>query len=164
MTEPPRRGLASLRSRWTLACTAHLDSRKCPSSIRSLNQYYVVLEAAPQYWQSPEGLNYIYPSANTSGTVPLNAVATAQAGSTPLQVNHTGLFPSVTVSFNMAPGMSLSDATRLVSQMQAAAQHAFDCARLFCRNGSGLPAIAEDGARPGDHGAAGGVHRPWHPV
>ena len=84
-----------------------------------LNQYYVVLEAAPQFWQSPEGLNYIYPSANTTGNVPLNAVATAQAGSTPLQVNHTGLFPSVTVSFNMAPGMSLSDATRLVNQMQA---------------------------------------------
>ncbi len=83
-----------------------------------LNQYYVVLEVAPQYWQSPEGLNYIYPSANTHGTVPLNAVATAQAGSTPLQVNHTGLFPSVTVSFNLTPGMSLSDATRLVNQMQ----------------------------------------------
>ena len=83
-----------------------------------LNQYHVVLEAAPQYWQSPEGLNYIYPSANVRGTVPLNAVASAHAGSTPLQVNHTGLFPSVTVSFNMAPGMSLSDATRLVNQMQ----------------------------------------------
>ncbi len=69
-------------------------------------------------WQSPEGLNYIYPSANHEGTVPLNAVATANAGSTPLQVNHTGLFPSVTVSFNLAPGMSLSDATRLVNQMQ----------------------------------------------
>jgi multidrug efflux pump len=83
-----------------------------------LNQYYVVLEVAPQYWQSPEGLNYIYPSANSNGTVPLSAVSTAQASSTPLQVNHTGLFPSVTVSFNLAPGMSLSDATRLVNQMQ----------------------------------------------
>jgi multidrug efflux pump len=84
-----------------------------------LNQYYVVLEVAPRYWQSPEGLNYIYPSANTNGTVPFAAVATAQPGSTPLQVNHTQLFPSVTVSFNLAPGMSLSDATRLVNQMQA---------------------------------------------
>jgi multidrug efflux pump len=83
-----------------------------------LNQYYVVLEVAPQYWQSPEGLNYIYPSANTNGAVPLSAVAVSEAGSTPLQVNHTELFPSVTVSFNMAPGMSLSDATRLVNQMQ----------------------------------------------
>ncbi len=83
-----------------------------------LNQYYVVLEVAPQYWQSPQGLNFIYPSATANGVVPLNAVATAQADSTPLQVNHTGLFPSVTVSFNMAPGMSLSDATRLVDRMQ----------------------------------------------
>ncbi|MHB1839318.1 MAG: efflux RND transporter permease subunit [Acidobacteriaceae bacterium] len=83
-----------------------------------LNQYYVVLEVAPQYWQSPQGLNFIYPSAKANGVVPLNAVATAQTGSTPLQVNHTGLFPSVTVSFNMAPGMSLSDATRLVAEMQ----------------------------------------------
>ena len=84
-----------------------------------LNQYYVVLEVAPKYWQSPEGLNYIYPSANSNGTVPFFAVAKAEASSTPLQVNHTGLFPSVTVSFNLAPGMSLSDATRLVSEMQA---------------------------------------------
>jgi multidrug efflux pump len=83
-----------------------------------LNQYYVVLEVAPKYWQSPEGLNYIYPSANSNGAVPFTAVATARAGSTPLEVNHTGLFPSVTVSFNLAPGMSLSDATRLVNQMQ----------------------------------------------
>ncbi|MHB1959964.1 MAG: efflux RND transporter permease subunit, partial [Acidobacteriaceae bacterium] len=83
-----------------------------------LNQYYVVLEVAPQYWQSPQGLNFIYPSANANGVIPLNAVATAQAGSTPLQVNHTGLFPSVTVSFNLAPGMSLSDATLLVNRMQ----------------------------------------------
>ncbi|HEX4020388.1 MAG TPA: efflux RND transporter permease subunit [Acidobacteriaceae bacterium] len=83
-----------------------------------LNQYYVVLEVAPQYWQSPEGLNYLYPSASTNGVVPLNAVSKAQTGSMPLQVNHTGLFPSVTVSFNLAPGMSLSDATRLIDQMQ----------------------------------------------
>ena len=69
-----------------------------------LNQYYVVLEVAPQYWQSPEGLKYIYPSAGTNGVVPLSAVSTANATTTPLQVNHTGVFPSVTVSFNLAPG------------------------------------------------------------
>lgn len=83
-----------------------------------LNQYYVVMEAAPQFWQSPEGLQYIYPSANTSGAVPLNAVTATHANTTPLQVNHTGLFPSVTLSFNLAPGLSLSDATRLIDQMQ----------------------------------------------
>ncbi len=84
-----------------------------------LNQYYVVLEVAPQYWQSPAGLNYIYPAASSSGVTPLWSVSKAQTNTTPLQVNHTGLFPSVTVSFNLAPGVSLSDATRLIDQMQA---------------------------------------------
>ena len=51
-----------------------------------LNQYYVVLEVAPQYWQSPEGLNYIYPAASANGVTPINAVSTAKAGTTPLQV------------------------------------------------------------------------------
>jgi multidrug efflux pump len=83
-----------------------------------LNQYYVVLEVAPQYWQSPEGLKFTYPSAKSNGVTPLVAVAKASANTTPLQVNHTGLFPSVTVSFNLAPGVSLSQATQAIEQMQ----------------------------------------------
>jgi multidrug efflux pump len=83
-----------------------------------LNQYYVVLEVAPQYWQSPQGLNYIYLRAANTGNVPLNAVSSSQSSTTPLAVNHTSLFPSVTVSFNLAPGVSLSDATLRVSEMQ----------------------------------------------
>jgi multidrug efflux pump len=77
-----------------------------------------VLEVAPQYWQSPEGLKNIYLHTTSNGPIPLAAMTTAKATTTPLQVNHTGLFPSVTVSFNLAPGMSLSDATRLITQMQ----------------------------------------------
>jgi multidrug efflux pump len=84
-----------------------------------LNQYYVVLEVAPQYWQSPEGLNYNYPAASSNGVIPLSAITTTKTNTSPLEVNHTGVFPSVTVSFNLAPGMSLSDATRLISEMQA---------------------------------------------
>jgi multidrug efflux pump len=83
-----------------------------------LNQYYVVLEASPQYLQSPEGLKFTYPRASVNGVTPLSAVSTARAGTTPLQVNHTGVFPSVTVSFNLAPGLSLSDATLAISQLQ----------------------------------------------
>ena len=83
-----------------------------------LNQYYVVLEVAPQYWQSPKGLNYIYLRTSNTGVVPLDAVTSAQTGTTPLTVNHTGLFPSVTVSFNLAPGVSLSDAAEAISGMQ----------------------------------------------
>jgi multidrug efflux pump len=83
-----------------------------------LNQYYVVLEVAPPYWQSPDGLKNIYLKTSGSGVVPLSTVTTAQARTTPLIINHTSSFPSVTVSFNLASNMSLSDATRIVSQMQ----------------------------------------------
>jgi multidrug efflux pump len=83
-----------------------------------LNQYYVVLEVAPPYWQSPDGLKNIYLNTTGSGIVPLSTVTSAQASTTPLIINHTSSFPSVTVSFNLAANMSLSDATRMVSQMQ----------------------------------------------
>jgi multidrug efflux pump len=84
-----------------------------------LNQYYVVLEVAPPYWQSPEGLKNIYLKSSGNGLIPLSALSSAEATTTPLVVTHTSTFPSVTVSFNLATDMSLSDATRLVSQMQA---------------------------------------------
>jgi multidrug efflux pump len=83
-----------------------------------LNQYYVVLEVAPKYWASPEGLKYIYLHTSAGGRIPLSAVATGRANTTPLAINHTGLFPSVTVSFNLAPNLSLSDATTAIGQMQ----------------------------------------------
>ncbi len=83
-----------------------------------LNQYYVVLEVAPQYWQSPEGLKSIYLHTSGSGNIPLITVAKGQANTTPLAINHTGLFPSVTVSFNLAPNVSLSEATLAILQMQ----------------------------------------------
>ena len=83
-----------------------------------LNQYYVVMEVAPPYWQSPEGLKNIYLNTTGKGVIPLTAVSTARAITTPLTVNHTSSFPSVTVSFNLATNMSLSDAVREVSEMQ----------------------------------------------
>jgi multidrug efflux pump len=89
-----------------------------------LNQYYVVLEVAPEYWQTPAGLKNIYfhptgsSSVTATGNSPLFAMATSQTNTTPLALNHTGLFPSVTVSFNLAPGVSLSDATLSIAQMQ----------------------------------------------
>jgi multidrug efflux pump len=81
-----------------------------------VNQYYVVLEIAPQYWQSPEGLKYVYLHSPGNGPVPLSAVATSHSGTTPLAINHTSLFPSVTVSFNLASSMSLSEATKRIDQ------------------------------------------------
>jgi len=83
-----------------------------------LNQYYVVLEVAPQFWQSPDGLRDIYLHTSDNGTIPLLAVAKGKANTTALAINHTGLFPSVTVSFNLASTLSLSDATLSIDQMQ----------------------------------------------
>ena len=83
-----------------------------------LNQYYVVLEVAKKYWESPEGLKDIYLHSSSGGNIPLGTVATGKANTTPLAINHTGLFPSVTVSFNLAPNLSLSDATGAIGQMQ----------------------------------------------
>ena len=71
----------------------------------SLNQYHVVMEAAPQFWQGPQGLNAIYlRSTNSSSVVPLNAIAHYEPTTAPIAVNHQGQFPSVTLSFNLAPG------------------------------------------------------------
>jgi len=83
-----------------------------------LNQYYVVLEVAPQYWQTPEGFNDTYLASSGTNHIPLFAVATKQSNTIPLAINHTGLFPSVTVSFNLGPGMSLSDATTSINAMK----------------------------------------------
>ena len=83
-----------------------------------LNQYYVVLEVAPQFLQSPDSLKDIYLQKSGGGSIPLLTVAKGHASTTPLAVNHTGLFPSVTVSFNLADGVSLSDATQRITQMQ----------------------------------------------
>jgi multidrug efflux pump len=83
-----------------------------------LNQYYVVLEVAPQYWQSPEGLKDVYFQSPNKDNIPLATMAKSQTNTTPLAINHTGLFPSVTVSFNLAPNVSLSQATQKIQEMQ----------------------------------------------
>jgi multidrug efflux pump len=83
-----------------------------------LNQYYVVLEVAPQYWQSPAGLDDIYLNSASAGNVPLAAVSKSRPSTTALAVNHSGLFPSVTVSFNLAPNVSMSQATAEIEQMK----------------------------------------------
>jgi multidrug efflux pump len=84
-----------------------------------LNQYRVVMEAAPQYWQSPETLKDVFVIAaganGTAAQVPLSAFARYEATSTPLTVNHQGQFAASTISFNLPVGVSLSDATRAIA-------------------------------------------------
>jgi multidrug efflux pump len=83
-----------------------------------LNQYYVVMEVAPQYWQSPGALQNVYVHPNVGKTVPLDSISTLQYNTAPLQVNHQGQFPSVTISFNLADGVALSQAASRITQME----------------------------------------------
>jgi len=83
-----------------------------------LNQYHVVMEVGPQFWQSPEGLKEIYLRSKTGGMVPLGAIAHYGPATAPLAVNHQGQFPSVTFSFNLAPGVALSDAVKSINQTE----------------------------------------------
>jgi multidrug efflux pump len=80
----------------------------------ALNQYHVVMEVAPQFWQSPEALKNVYVKASAGKEVPLNAITHFETTTAPLSVNHQGQFPSVTVSFNLAPGVALSDAAKAI--------------------------------------------------
>ncbi|MGB6430201.1 MAG: efflux RND transporter permease subunit, partial [Candidatus Acidiferrales bacterium] len=85
----------------------------------SLNQYHVVMEVAPEYWQGPQGLSNVYLNSSSGGReIPLSAVSSYAPNTAPLSVNHQGQFPSVTVSFNLAPGVALGDATREIIQME----------------------------------------------
>jgi multidrug efflux pump len=154
--------------------------RQVSTIYNPLNQYHVVMEVAPQYWQNPEMLNQIYISTSggsasgsqttnaAAGTyvgtggasttsaaaiasdsarnqalnsiaasgkssassgaavstsqstmVPLSTIATFGPSTTPLAVNHQGLFVATTISFNLPPGVSLSDATRVIYQTMA---------------------------------------------
>ncbi|MFZ0829478.1 MAG: multidrug efflux RND transporter permease subunit [Verrucomicrobiia bacterium] len=85
----------------------------------ALNQYHVVMEAAPQFSQGPQGLNAIYLRAtNGSSVIPLNAIAHYEPTTAPIAVNHQGQFPAVTLSFNLTPGIALSDAVKTIQQME----------------------------------------------
>jgi multidrug efflux pump len=92
--------------------------RQVSTIYSSLNQYHVVMELEPQYWQRPDALADIYVRSTTGQTVPLTAVTKFQTGTGPIQVNHQGLFPSVTVFFNLAPNVALGDAVKAIDAAQ----------------------------------------------
>jgi multidrug efflux pump len=93
--------------------------RQVSTIYAQLNQYHVVMEAAPEYWQSPDALKSVYVSTSGGAQVPLSAFATYGPTNTPLGVNHQGQFVASTISFNLAPDISLSQATLAVEDAMA---------------------------------------------
>ncbi len=88
--------------------------RQVSTMYTALNQYHVVMEAAPQFWQDPQIMRQIYVRAPGGQQVPLSAIARYESSTAPLAVNHQGLFPAVTLSFNLAPGVALGDAVEVI--------------------------------------------------
>ncbi len=83
-----------------------------------LNQYHVVMEVDPQFWQNPDGLKFLYVKGNNGQQVPLSAFTRYVPSNTALGVNHQGQFPSVTISFNLPVGTSLSQAVPVIEQAE----------------------------------------------
>jgi len=92
--------------------------RQVSTMYRPLNQYHVVMEVAPQFQQTPEALQNIYLRSTSGTAVPLAAFTHYEPSNTPLAVNHQGQVPSVTISFNLAPGVSLGQATQAIENAQ----------------------------------------------
>jgi multidrug efflux pump len=88
----------------------------------ALNQYFVVMEAAPEFWQNPEFLRSVYITSPSRAEVPLNAVAKYEETTAPLAVNHQGLFPAITLSFNLQPTASLGDAVNAIQKASVEAE------------------------------------------
>jgi multidrug efflux pump len=93
--------------------------RQVSTIYKGLNQYHVVLEVAPEFQENPDALRFIYVPSNTGTLVPLSSFAHYEHSTTSLSVNHQGIFPSITLSFNLAPGASLGPA---VQHIQAASR------------------------------------------
>jgi multidrug efflux pump len=88
--------------------------REIATTYTEQNQYYVVLVVDPMFWQDPSALQNVYLSSTNGGMVPLSAFTRYAPGIAPLAVNHSSVFPSVTFSFNLAPGVALGDAVNLI--------------------------------------------------
>jgi multidrug efflux pump len=93
--------------------------REVSTMYTALNEYFVVMEVDPIYQQSPDSLNGIFVKSPTGSMVPLSTIAHFEDQRTPLQVNHQGQYPAVTLSFNLAPNYALGDAVTALEKVQA---------------------------------------------
>ncbi|HXY15553.1 MAG TPA: multidrug efflux RND transporter permease subunit [Terriglobales bacterium] len=92
--------------------------RQVSTIFTQLNQYHVILEVDPQFQQNPGSFKDLYVKSNSGTQVPLSAFTQIHTSSTALAVNHQGQFPVVTLSFNLAPGKSLGDATKAIDEAE----------------------------------------------
>jgi multidrug efflux pump len=89
--------------------------RQISTLFTQLNQYHVILETLPEFQRNPSKLQDVY-VRSAGGPVPLGAFTHFESGTAPLAINHQGQFPSVTISFNLAPGAALGEATKAIEK------------------------------------------------
>jgi multidrug efflux pump len=92
--------------------------RQVSTMYTPLNQYHVVMEVEPRFWQSPDSLKDIYVRPSSGPVVPLAAFTHYEPSTAPLAVNHQGQFPSVTISFNLPPGVALGTAVDAIKRAE----------------------------------------------
>jgi len=92
--------------------------RQVSTIYTQLNQYHVVLEVLPAYQENPDALKSIYVKSAAGAQVPLSSFTRFVPGTTPLAINHQGQFPSVTLSFNLAPGVALGHAVTAIKNAE----------------------------------------------
>jgi hydrophobe/amphiphile efflux-1 (HAE1) family protein len=83
-----------------------------------LNQYHVVLEVSPEFQYSPESLKNIYVNSSTNQQVPLSTLVNSNIKPAPIVINHQGMFPSATISFNLKPNVALGQAVDAIRQFE----------------------------------------------
>jgi hydrophobic/amphiphilic exporter-1 (mainly G- bacteria), HAE1 family len=92
--------------------------RQVSTILGATDQYQVIAELMPQFQRDPGALSLLYVRSSKGNLVPLDAVASLKLMTGPLSISHVGQLPAATISFNLAPGKSLSDAVRVVEQAQ----------------------------------------------
>src|SRR3989442_7364908 len=108
-------------------------ARQVSTIYTATNQYWVILELAPRYQTDPSVLPLLYVRSSTGALVPLNAVATLKYGDGPLQVAHLGQLTSVTFSFDVRPGLALSQAIAQVNRSEEHTSELQSRPHLVCR-------------------------------
>ena len=128
------------------------------------NTYQVIMELLPEYQLRPQSLSMLYVQSTSGKLVPLNAVARLESGFGPLSVNHSGQLPSVTISFNLTPGVPLGDAVKRRQRGGARTRHARLGHHELPGRGEGVPVLARRPGRAAGHGRPGHLHGPGRPV
>ena len=138
--------------------------RQVSTMYTGLNQYYVVMEVDPKYQRDPDALKNIYIKSSNGTDVPLSAISHFENRRTALAVNHSGQYPSITLTFNLAPNVALGQAVTALDEAKQEIGHAQQCAGRVLRHRAGLPVLARVGAHAHLAGSGHGLHRARHSV